>query len=151
MAMSDRAVATFDTKYHYNFWRPETAIRFGYIDDNDRTDPDPAYTPYIASPCFPGYPSAHATLSSAATEVLERIYTNRHHSMMLSNAAVPGVTLNYTKFKQITEDIDDARVYGGIHFRFEQESGANLGRRIGDYVYKHNLARAHGCDCEESR
>jgi hypothetical protein len=151
MAMSDGAVATFDTKYHYNFWRPETAIRFAFVDDNDRTDPDAAYTPYITSPCFPSYPSAHATLSNAATEVLERIYTSRRHSIVLSNAAVPGVILNYTKFKQITADIDDARVYGGIHFRFDQESGADLGRRVGNYVYRHNLGRAHGSNRDEDR
>jgi len=150
MAMSDAAVATFDTKYHYKFWRPETAIRFGDTDGNDRTDPDPAYVPYVTAPCFPSYPSAHATLSNAAREVLERIYTNRHHSMTLSNAAVPGVTLNYTKLKQITEDIDDARVYGGIHFRFEQEAGADMGRRVGAFIYKQYLGNVHGCNCEPS-
>lgn len=144
MAMSDGAVATFDTKYHYNFWRPETAIRSGGIDGNDKTDPDATFVPFIVTPCFPSYPSAHATLSNAARDVLERSYGSGHHSITLSSAAVPGLTLNYRKLEQITEDIDDARVYGGIHFRFDQETGTGLGLRVGDYVFKHNLRRARG-------
>jgi hypothetical protein len=58
MAISDAAVATFDTKYHYNLWRPETAIRTGDIDDNPKTDPEAAFAPFIVTPCFPSYPSA---------------------------------------------------------------------------------------------
>ena len=57
---------------------------------------------------------------------------------------MPGVTLNYTTLSQITDDIADARVYGGIHFRTDQDAGAFLGRRIGQYIYNHNLRSAHG-------
>ena len=57
----------------------------------------------------------------------------------MANPAVPGMTLQYTRFKQITDDISDARVYGGIHFRFDQEAGTDLGRDIATFVYKHNL------------
>ena len=57
--------------------------------------------------------------------------------------------LKYSNLKQITDDIDDARVYGGIHFRFEQDAGADLGRRVGKFVYKNNLGVARGCRCGE--
>lgn len=77
-------------------------------------DADPSFTPLVATPCFPGYPSAHATLSNAAREVLERLYSGRRRSLVLSSPAVPGITLRYSKLKEITEDIDDARVYGGF-------------------------------------
>lgn len=147
IAISDGAVATFDTKYHYNFWRPETAIRSGGADGNARTEPDSTFMPFIVTPCFPSYPSAHATLSGAALQVMEQSYGSGRHSITLSSAAVPGVTLNYTRFEQITDDIDDARIYGGIHFPFDQDSGAKLGRRVGDYVYKHNLRPARGNNC----
>jgi hypothetical protein len=147
IAISDGAVATFDTKYTYNFWRPETAIRSGDLEGNRTTDPDPAFGPFISTPCFPGYPSAHGTLSSAAREVLERLYGARRHSIIVSNPAVPGIALKYSKLKEITEDISDARVYGGIHFRFDQDAGADLGRLVGEYVYKYNLGPAHGCTC----
>ena len=55
------------------------------------------------------------------------------------NAAVPELTFHYTRFRQITDDVDDARVYGGIHFRFDQDAGADLGRSIARYIYRHNL------------
>jgi hypothetical protein len=81
--------------------------------------------------------------------VLERIYGTRRHSIKLSNPAVAGVTLKYTKLKQITDDIDDARVYGGIHFRFDQEAGSDQGRRIGEYVYREHLRRKQSCNCDQ--
>jgi hypothetical protein len=59
---------------------------------------------------------------------------------------VPGITLHYATIKQITEDIDDARVYGGIHFRFDQDAGGRLGRDIATFIYKHNLRSAHDHD-----
>jgi hypothetical protein len=144
MAMSDAAVATFEMKYKYTAWRPETAIRMGDTDGNRKTDPDPSFVPFIVTPCFPSYPSAHGTVSNAAREVLERIYISRLRSFTLSNPALPGVELKYSTLKQITDDISDARVYGGIHFRFDQEAGADLGRRVGKFVYKNNLRIARG-------
>ena len=62
---------------------------------------------------------------------------------------MPGVTFHYTRFKQITDDISDARIFGGIHFRFDQEAGADLGRDIGAYEYKHNLRRAKHADRDD--
>jgi hypothetical protein len=144
MAISDAFAAVFDTKYHYHFWRPETAIRAGDTDGNLLTRADADFMPFIVAPCFPGYASAHASGSGAAREVLERLYGPRHHSITLSNAAVDGVILQYDTFKQITDDIDDARVYGGIHFRFDQERGAKLGRQVGAYVHRNTLQRARG-------
>jgi hypothetical protein len=148
IAMSDAAVATFETKYKYNSWRPETAIHMGQADGNDATEADSSFTPLISAPCFPGYPSAHATLSNAARDVLERLYTARRRSVILSNPAIPGITLKYTKLAQIAEDIDDARIYGGIHFRFEQEAGADLGRRVGEFLFKNLMGSAGACGCD---
>ncbi len=148
MAIHDAAVATFDSKYQYNFWRPETAIRMGQTDGNEATDADPSFTPFITTPCFPGYPSAHATLSNAAREVLETLYTSRRRSLVLTSTAAPDITLRYNKLKEITEDIDDARVFGGIHFRFDQDAGADLGRRVGEYLSKHSIGAVRACGCE---
>ena len=139
MAISDGAVGTFDNKYLYNFWRPETAIRAGADDGNHKTVGDPTFVPYIVAPCFPAYPSGHASLSNAAREVLERLYGANNHQIALTHASLPGVVLDYTNFRRITDDIDDARIYGGIHFWFDQEGGARLGRNIGAYVIKNNL------------
>ena len=146
MAMSDSLVASFLNKYHYNFWRPETAIRAGGTDGNPKTAPDPSYVPFIVTPCFPSYPSNHGSAGNAAAEVLRRIFGEAGHSITLTNPAVPTIVLQYSSFKQITDDISDARVYGGIHFRTDQEAGADLGRAIGTAVYENNLRRTHDND-----
>ena len=135
VAIADASASVFDSKYFYDFWRPETAIH---------ASGNTAWKPYIVTPCFPSYGSAHASLSNAARKVLERLYGPHHHFITLSNPAVAGVILQYESFEQITHDINDARVYGGIHFRFDQEIGAEQGRRVGAYVYRHILRRAHG-------
>jgi len=139
MALSDGAVTTFFNKYHYNFWRPETAIHAGDTDGNRKTDADPNWVPFIPAPCFPSYPSAHGTLSGAGAEVLRRLYGEAGHAITLSNPAVPNIVLHYGSFRQITDDISDARVYGGIHFRTDQDAGARLGRAVGTTVYQNNL------------
>jgi hypothetical protein len=144
MAISDAAVATFYNKYHYKFWRPETAIHNGALDGNDKTDPNAAFKPLILTPCFPGYPSAHGTLSNAGREMVEEIYGNGPFSITLTSAGAPGVTLKYSRLNEITDDISDARVYGGIHFRTDQDGGEFLGTRIARWIYEHTLQSAHG-------
>jgi PAP2 superfamily len=149
MAISDGLVSSMETKYHYVFWRPYTAIRAGDTDGNRKTDPDVAWTTFIPTPCFPSYPSAHASGSYAGRAIVEKIFGRGSHDITLSHPGIPDVILHYTKFSQITRDIDDARVYGGIHFRFDQEAGARQGRQVGTYVYKNNLRRCsnHDKDC----
>lgn len=144
MAISDGLVSAMETKYHYNFWRPSTAIRAGDTDGNPRTEPDPLWTTLISTPCFPSYPSAHASGSYAGRAIAEKIFGRGAQDITLSHPAIPEVTLRYTKFAQITDDIDDARVFGGIHFRFDQEAGAHQGRNVGSYVYKNTLRRISG-------
>ena len=153
VASNDSLVVSFWTKYHYKLWRPETAIFGGNLDGNPKTEGDITYVPYVVTPCFPSYPSNHGSASNSAAEVLRRAFGEGHHAMTMTNAAVPNVTLQYTQFKEITDDISDARIYGGIHFRFDQEAGGELGDAIGTFVYKHNLRRAkhshHVQDCDD--
>jgi hypothetical protein len=146
MATNDSLVASFLNKYHYNFWRPETAIHAGDTDGNPRTVGDPNFVPFITTPCFPSYPSNHASASGGAAEIMKLIYGEDGHSITLSNPAVPDIVLQYTTFKQITDDISDARVYGGIHFRTDQVAGERLGKAIGRTVYRNNLRRKHDYD-----
>jgi hypothetical protein len=146
MAINDSLVAAFFNKYHYNFWRPETAIHAADTDGNPKTDPDPSWAPFVTTPCFPSYPSNHGSAANSAAEILRRIYGEGGHFMTLSNPTVPDIVLQYTTFKQITDDISDARVYGGIHFRTDQVAGERLGDAIGKAVYKNNLRRMHDND-----
>jgi hypothetical protein len=146
MATNDSLVASFLNKYFYNLWRPETAIRAGDTDGNSKTHSDLTFLPFITTPCFPSYPSNHASGSNGAAKVLRHLYGEGGHSITLSNPVVPNIILHYTAFEQITDDVDDARIYGGIHFRFDQVAGARLGRHVAKSVYKHNLRAVHGRD-----
>jgi hypothetical protein len=145
MAISDSLVASFYNKYHYIFWRPETAIHAGDLDGNPNTEADPDWAPFITTPCFPSYPSNHGSAANAAAEVLRPLYGEAAHAITLNNPATP-IVLQYDSFKEITDDISDARVYGGIHFRTDQEAGADLGRAIGTAVYMNNLRPVHEDD-----
>ena len=139
MAINDGLISSMESKYFYVRWRPVTAIRAGDTDSNPNTPADPSFTPFITTPRFPSYPSAHASASYAARTIVKRIFGGGTQSITLSNAGIPTVVLHYTKLKDITDDIDDARVYGGIHFRYDQEAGARQGLSLGFYVYNHNL------------
>jgi PAP2 superfamily len=134
MAISDSLVASFLNKYDYTFWRPETAI---HASGNTN------WTPFITTPCFPSYPSNHGSAANAAAEVMRHLYGEAGHPITLTNPAVPTIVLRYTSFKQITDDIADARVYGGIHYRFDQRAGARLGQAVAAEVYLNNLRRVH--------
>lgn len=143
MAINDSLVASFLNKYHYNFWRPETAIHGADSDGNPNTVADVDWAPFITTPCFPSYPSNHGSAVNAASEVLRRLYGEAAHAITLTNPAVPTIILEYSSFREICDDVSDARVYGGIHFRTDQEAGADLGRAVGTAVYKMNLRRVH--------
>jgi hypothetical protein len=99
--------------------------------------------PLITTPCFPSYPSNHASGSSASLEMMRRLYGEAGHDLTLENPALPGVVLHYTALHQILADVSDARVYGGIHFRFDQEAGDRLGREVATFVEKNYLRPIH--------
>jgi hypothetical protein len=149
IATNDSLVASFYNKYHYNFWRPETAIHAGDTDGNPKTAPDGRFVPLITTPCFPSYPSNHGSGSNGAAEILRLIYGEDGHFITLVNPTVSNIKLQYTTFKQITDDISNARIYGGIHFRTDQVAGERLGKAIGKAVYKHNLRPMHDDDDDD--
>ena len=142
MAIWDSAIACFETKYHFNLWRPVTAIREAQSDGNRRTEPDAEWLSAVFTPPFPSYPSGHASFGGAARAVLEDEFGRDGHSITLTHPAVPDIVLRYTTFKQITDDVDDARIFGGVHYRFDQEAGALQGKSVGEYVLQHALRPA---------
>ena len=139
MAMADALTTVMETKYHYVLWRPETAIRAGDTDGNERTIADTDYAPFIPTPCFPSYPSAHASGSSAGRSILERVWGGGGHSIVLSHPAVPGVVMALHQPEADHGRHRRARIDGGIHFRFDQEAGGKQGSRVGQYVFAHYL------------
>jgi hypothetical protein len=142
MAIWDGAIACFETKYHFNLWRPVTAIREAQSDGNRRTEPDAEWSSAVFTPPFPSYPAGHASFGGAARAVLEEEFGRDGHVITLTHPAVPDIVLRYATFKQITDDVDDARIYGGVHYRFDQEAGALQGKSVGEYVLRHALRPA---------
>ena len=150
MGISDSLVASFYNKYHYNLWRPETGIRNGVSDDNEKTDGDGGFATFIPTPCFPSYPSNHASGTNGGLEVIRRLFGAAGHDITITNS-VPALgslppatfTRQYSQLKAIADDVDDARVYGGIHWRFDQTAGNALGRAVATEVVKNNLRPVH--------
>jgi hypothetical protein len=141
MAINDAYISGFESKYFYRTWRPVTAIPRADEDGNKWTTAD-AFTPLISTPCFPAYPSNHGTGSGAARTVLERAYGRFGHSVMVFHPLAPGITRTYSDLKVITDDVADARVYGGIHWRYDQDAGERQGHAVGQYVFNNNLKKS---------
>ena len=150
MGINDSLIASFYNKYHYNLWRPETGIRAGDSDANGKTESDPAFLTFIATPCFPSYPSNHASGTNGGLEVMRRLFGAAGHDITITGSvpalgSLPAtvITEHYTQLKGIADDVDDARVYGGIHWRFDQVAGNVLGRAVATEVAKNNLRPVH--------
>ena len=88
---------------------------------------------------FPSYPSAHGAGGGAASTVLERAYGRKHHDITNTEDGAPGIVLHYSDLRAIVDDVSDARVYGGIHFRFDQDAGEHMGVEVGEYNDDHEL------------
>jgi hypothetical protein len=138
IALADGMFAVFDTKYTYNLWRPETAIPRADEDNNPLTVAGP-FVPWVVTPCFPAYPSAHGIDAGAGAQVLAHFFGHSGYTLTNSDPSVPGVTLHYTDVDQMVHDISDARVFGGIHWRFDQDIAEGMGRQVADFVLANNL------------
>jgi hypothetical protein len=134
-ALTDAYIAVFDAKYHYEFWRPVTAIRNGDIDSNPDTAPDPTWQPIDATPMHPEYPCAHCIESGAAAAVIEATLGSANiPEVTLTSSTAPGVTHRWTNIEAFASEIAEARICAGFHYRFSTRVGAEMGRKIGAYV-----------------
>jgi hypothetical protein len=139
MVTADTAIAIFDAKYAYSFWRPVTAIRNGDIDGNDATTLEAGWEPLIATPMHPEYPCAHCTFQGAAAGVLQGLYGDSVPRFTLTSTAAPGVSRSFERLSDYVNEVINARIYEGVHYRTSGEVGAALGRRIADEVVKTQL------------
>jgi hypothetical protein len=139
MSLADAHITVFESKYFYRTWRPETAIPRANEDGNPDTQP-PAFTwyPFIVTPCFPSYPSAHGAGAGAASRILWKAY-GRFQTVTNSDPSVPGVVLTYYDLLDIVKDVSDARVYGGIHFRTDQDAGEHMGKSVAQWNLDNHL------------
>ena len=149
VAIYDAYVGVFDNKFHYNHWRPYTAIRWAQHDGNPATVANPEWTNlHDHTYAFPSYPSAHGTACSAAMTVLGNTF-GEETQFTMTTATVDRAgpfsgklnmdppTRRFRSFREAAEECGLSRLYLGIHFRYDSEEGVELGRRIGRYVLDH--------------
>ena len=136
LTAADAAISCWDDKAHWGFWRPITAIREADTDGNRATDVDPEWLPLIATPPYPEHPSGHGCVSSAIVESL-RDFFGTDRAKFSATSMTSGTTRSFTRFSQAIEEIVDARVYSGIHFRSADVQGARLGEQVARYRDRH--------------
>jgi hypothetical protein len=133
-AMDDALVAVMDAKYHYEFWRPITAIRNGDIDGNAATERDAGWVPFIDTPMHPEYPCAHCTIAAALGAVLRADIGSGSMMLSATSFTAPGVTRTWTSIDALVHEVESARVYDGVHYRTSSQVGSELGRQVGELV-----------------
>jgi hypothetical protein len=137
VARADALIAVFDAKYHYEFWRPITAIRNGDIDDNPATERDAGWQPIDATPMHPEYPCAHCIASASLAGVVQAVFdTPEMPEVSITSPTAPGVTHRWTNVRAFADEVAQARISAGFHYRFSTKVGQDMGYKIGEYVVK---------------
>lgn len=137
VGLTDALIALFDAKYQYNFWRPITAIRNGDIDDNPATERRATWQPIDNTPLHPEYPCAHCVLSGVVAGVVAAVLgTEDIPEVAVTSPTAPGVTHRWTNLTVFAEEVANARIWAGFHYRFSTQVGTPMGRQIGEYVVK---------------
>jgi membrane-associated phospholipid phosphatase len=149
IAEADAQIACWDAKYTYNLWRPVTAIRAADTDGNPGTEPDATWTPLLVTPNFPSYTSAHSTLSGAGAEVLAALFGDSYHFTVGADG-LPGVTRSFDSFEAAAAEAGRSRIYGGIHYQFDNANGQAVGAEVAGFVVNHFLTSRHDGGDEES-
>ena len=138
VSQADAFLACFESKYHYNFWRPTSAITLADTDGNAATTPDAAWTPVVATPNHPEYPAAHACFAGSVAQVLSDFYGTRQVSFSFSST-VTGTTHHFASTDALIEELRMARIYGGMHFRTSTDHGATLGAQVARWVWQRHF------------
>jgi len=142
LASADASIACWDAKYVFNFWRPQTAIRNGDLDGNDATVGDPGWAPllFLPTPPHPEYLSGHSTNSSAMATMLSFLFgDNPGVTILATSPTNAGFPRQWTTFSEGVDEVIDARIYSGFHFRTSDEVGAKVGRQVARFVVNHAL------------
>ena len=137
MSVADAEITVWHAKYVYGLWRPITAINLADTDGNPNTVADPSWVPLIANPNYPEYPSGYNAYNSTLTHGIENLFQTRHVQLTLTSTAVPGVQRFYESGRALLQDVVNARVWLGIHFRTADTASRALGRQLADWTLDH--------------
>jgi len=137
IGLTDAIITVLDAKYHYNFWRPITAIRNGDNDGNPATDIEATWQPLANTPMHPEYPCAHCIQSGSVAGVVKAVFGSTEiPEIAMTSPTAPGVTRRWTNMTALTEEIANARIWSGFHYRFSTRVGTEMGYQIGEYAVK---------------
>lgn len=137
IGLTDAIIAVLDAKYHYNFWRPITAIRNGDNDGNPATELEASWQPIANTPMHPEYPCAHCIQSGSVAGVVKAVFgTTEIPEIAMTSPTAPGVTRRWVNMTTFTEEVANARIWSGFHYRFSTRVGTEMGYQIGEYVVK---------------
>jgi hypothetical protein len=145
LAIADAAIGCWDAKFTYVFWRPVTAIPLAATDGNAATTDDPAWTPLLSTPNHPDYPSGHSCFSGAAAGVLAAYFGENSHFSVESDL-MPGVFRSFRGFPAALAEVENARIFSGIHFRSATQDGQILGGAVAKHVLEHAMRPLDGRD-----
>ena len=130
-AVDDALIAVFEAKYYYHFWRPITAIRNADSDDHLETHIDNAWLPYIPTPMHPEYPCAHCVVAATLGNVLKAELGDNPTPILTTQSSTANYsTRSWTEIDDFIQEVSDARVYDGVHYRFSTEAGRKMGEQV---------------------
>jgi hypothetical protein len=146
-AAADAYISVFDAKYHYDFWRPITAIRNADNDDNPATERDATWQPIDNTPMHPEYPCAHCITSAAVAAVIEAALGSADiPEVTMSSPTAPGASHRWTNVWAYADEVSMARIYAGFHYRFSTRVGQDMGRKIGQLVVQSLMQKTNVAD-----
>jgi membrane-associated phospholipid phosphatase len=133
LSLADSVIAFYDAKYHYQLWRPVTAIRLAKTAGNPAVVSNPTWTPLVVTALDPSYPAAHAVISADAATVLAAFFGNKDQIRATSDV-LPGIVTSYTSYSDIATEAGLSRIYAGNHTRFDVDAGNTLGNNVAQFV-----------------
>ncbi|MFL5661021.1 MAG: vanadium-dependent haloperoxidase [Ktedonobacteraceae bacterium] len=136
ISFADSTIAFYDAKYHYQLWRPITAIRLADTDGNPATVGDPTWTPLAVTAPDPSYPGAHSTISAAGATVLSSFFGNQDQIRVTSDV-LPGTVRTFASYNDVATEAGLSRIFAGQHTRIDHEAGLQLGHNIAQFVLPH--------------
>jgi len=140
-AFADGLIACWDAKFHFNFWRPITAIRNGDVDGHRRTEADPGWEPLAVTPNFPEYPSGHTCATAAVAYTIDDFF--ERDVLIPARNIVSGEERFYSRPSDVVDEVVEARMLLGLHFRSADEDGADVGRKIARQIRRQWFKRRH--------
>ncbi len=142
LSLADAGIVCWEGKFGYSYWRPITAIHDADLDGNPDTAPDRSWQSLLITPPFPSYASGHSTFSGAAAAALAHFFATDAIRFSIGSEGTPDVTRSYAGFWAAALEAGRSRIYGGIHYEFDNQEGLRTGRAVAEYIAQRYLLPA---------